>query len=989
LPATVATEPPAPAVRTPPRPPTPPAETQAIPPAETQAAPPEAQATSPAETQATSLAEAQAAALAEARAASLAEAHDVFDLVASNPRRALELAEELLARHGVDAETRVVAERAAALSELDLGRTEAARRRLERARDRARADGPLSRVPEIQVGLAIALLQSEEPEAAMAEIEAAMELAADEATLGRAQSQRATILMRLGRYPEALEQATVALVTCRSAGLLGPVARLLSNQGIVHAYLGQYATAGAELAEALQLLRDEGSDLGAANAVHNLGFVAARQGDVPAALAYFDAAFAEYVRLDVPAHAAFVDRCEVLLAARLLPEARAAAEAAVAGLARAGRGADLAEARLMLAEVALASGDLETAGTQGSRAALALTRQNRTGWAALARFVAARARWAARGPDIDEAARLALELETAGWSAHGLEARIVAARASIEDDDREAAISVLAAARPAETALASTSSDERVRAFYAVALGSLAGGERSAALQALRAGLQIAEEHRAAFGATELRARAATRSAELAELGLDLALESGDPAEVFEWCERWRARSLWPPDATPPTDPVLAERLAQLRHTVAALELAVQVAEPVAELAARRHEIESDIRTRSLEVSHRQRRSPVIPTLVELQASLARANVGVLVELFAVRGHLHAVVCTQRECVVRPLAPVPEVERWRAATRFGLGRLALGRGSGESLVAAGELLVRATAEIDRLVLGPLGDILRGGTTPTESDIVLVPTGGLHSLPWGMLPSLRGRPVSVVPSAALFTSRRGVRRERGATLLVAAPGVPSAEQEVEALGRLYQRAIILRGSSATAGNVAAAMAGAGTAHIVAHGRFRMDNALFSAVELADGPLTVYDLEQISPAPELLVLSACDAGRSDVQPGDELMGTAAAMLSLGSQAIVASVVPVPDAGATRVMTELHQFLIEGHSPSAALALTQSQHSLAAFGPGEVSRRQDEVLVGLAAAGFVCFGMGGWCQGGTIEDVGGEARVRVEQVAAKITK
>jgi CHAT domain-containing protein len=468
-----------------------------------------------------------------------------------------------------------------------------------------------------------------------------------------------------------------------------------------------------------------------------------------------------------------------------------------------------------------------------------------------------------------------------------------------------------------------------------------------------------------------------------------LALESGDPAEVFEWCERWRARSLWPPEVVPPADPVLAERLAQLRHTVAALELAVQAGDATDELASRRQALESGIRRRSLEAPLQPRSSPAIPTLAEVQASLTSSNAAALVELLSVRGQLHAVVCTQDECTVRVLAPVPEVERSLATLRFALGRLVLGRGSEASLQAAAELLLRSAEQIDALVLGPISDLLRSAATVERAETVLVPTGGLHSMPWGLLGSLQGMPISVVPSAALFTNRSSARRLTGATVLVAGPGVASATQEVDAIGRLYEHAVTLRGRLAIARDVASAMAGARIAHIVAHGRFRTDNALFSALELADGPLTVYDLERIGQAPELLVLSACDAGRSDVQPGDELIGMAAAMLSLGSRAIVASVAPVPDAGAPQVMVHFHQLLLMGHTPCAALALTQSAYQFTGFEPGDIAGRSSEVLAALAASGLVCFGAGGFGPEAAPAQDPGRPRVRADRLAAKITK
>ena len=921
-----------------------------------------------------------------------------LELAACDPRRALALAEGLLGRVELSADGRAVAERAAALAELGLGRVADSRARFERARDRALADGVVARVPELQIGLAIVLLQCEEPGAAMAEIDAALRLASDEATLGRAQSQRATILMRLGRYPEALEQATVALATCQSARLAGPVARLRSNVGLVHAYLGDYAKAETELREALDLVRQQGSGLGVANVVHNLGFVAARRGDVPAALAYFDEAFDEYLRLDVPAHAAFTDRCEVLMAVRLLPEARAAAGQAVAGLAAAGQAADLAEAKLMLAEVALAGGDLATARREAEEAAEALRRQGRAGWAALASFVAARARWAVpvggrsyAAPDataerprgrvaegssvggvhappgvVSEASALARELAAAGWRVHALEARIIAARAALESGHRARAVSVLEAAGPAMTAPAGASSDERVRACYAGALRHLGSGDPTAALLALEAGLQIAEEHRAAFGATELRARATLSSADLAELGLELVLEAGAAPAVLEWSERWRARSLWPPDALPPRDRVLADRLTQLRHTVAALERAVQAGgaggAEARRLAERQRRLEAVSRRRSLGTGRQRRSSPPVPQVADVQALLAEAGPAAIVELVLIRGHLHAVVCTQRSCVVRELAPAAELARWRAALRFALGRLVAGRSSRPSLVAVAELLARAAEVTDRLLFGPTEGDLEAALASEGAELVLVPTGALHSLPWALLPRLRGRSLSVTPSIALFMNRTSAPRRGGPAVLVAAPGVPSALAEVEAVGRLYPDAISLTGPAATARDVAAAMRGAGTAHLVAHGRFRTDNALFSALELADGPLTVYELEEIGAPPELLVLSCCDAGRSDVQPGDELMGAAATMLSLGSRAIVASVAPVPDAGAPAVMACFHEHLLAGHAPSTALARAQADHSLGAFTPEELAEGSLPVQRALAAAGFVCLGAGG---------------------------
>jgi len=126
-------------------------------------------------------------------------------------------------------------------------------------------------------------------------------------------------------------------------------------------------------------------------------------------------------------------------------------------------------------------------------------------------------------------------------------------------------------------------------------------------------------------------------------------------------------------------------------------------------------------------------------------------------------------------------------------------------------------------------------------------------------------------------------------------------------------------------------------------------------------MADGPLTVYDLERIARPPEWMVLSACDAGRSEVHPGDELMGTSAALLSLGTRALVSSVAPVPEDGVSSVMTALHEELAGGTGLAAALAAAQARALPGALPYGELASGQRGAREALAAAVFVCLGAG----------------------------
>src|SRR5207245_3953769 len=140
--------------------------------------------------------------------------------------------------------------------------------------------------------------------------------------------------------------------------------------------------------------------------------------------------------------------------------------------------------------------------------------------------------------------------------------------------------------------------------------------------------------------------------------------------------------------------------------------------------------------------------------------------------------------------------------------------------------------------------------------------------------WGLLPSLTDRPVTVAPSAATWLHAAGPATPGTGDVFAAGPGLPAARTEVAAIARHDPTATTLLGKHATVPAVLAALDGADLAHIAAHGVLRTDNPLLSAIELADGPLTVYDLERISRAPRTVVLPACQSGVNAVRAGDEL-------------------------------------------------------------------------------------------------------------------
>ncbi|HET8682281.1 MAG TPA: CHAT domain-containing protein, partial [Micromonosporaceae bacterium] len=150
---------------------------------------------------------------------------------------------------------------------------------------------------------------------------------------------------------------------------------------------------------------------------------------------------------------------------------------------------------------------------------------------------------------------------------------------------------------------------------------------------------------------------------------------------------------------------------------------------------------------------------------------------------------------------------------------------------------------------------------------------------------------------------------------------------TGDAEIATIAAMYGRVRVLRRNAATAAGVLAALDGCWLAHVAAHGTFRADSPLFSALRMDDGPITGYDFEGLRAAPYRLVLPSCDSARLAPTGADELLGLASALLPLGTAGIAASVLPVNDEATAELMATLHRGLSRGLSMAAALAASRA--------------------------------------------------------------
>ncbi|HUN36258.1 MAG TPA: CHAT domain-containing protein [Trebonia sp.] len=869
-------------------------------------------------------------------------AQAALDLVPADPRRALVQAALALdlARAERDPAARSMAYRARGLAARDTGDLDGALAALHSAVRVADSAGLAGHAAHARMSRAFVWLSRGRIAAARRDAEAAVATTRG-LDRARALAQQGLILQRAGELDRALIAYAAALPALRRHGDRLWEARLRNNRAILYAFQGRLRRTRTDISHAAELYASLVLPRSLAGARLNHGAVEGMHGNIPAALAAIDSALEEWRKGGWPLAPPLLEKGEVLLSAGLAHEALATVSAAVSELSSNRQATDLSEAHLLLARAQLAAGAPGPASESAAAARAGFTRQQRPRWAAVARYVEAHAAWAAgaRSDALLRSARRAMtELDGVSWSTAALDLRLLAARLATDLGHLEVARTEL---RAAARALHSTQLERRARAWHAQALLRLQAGDRRGAYAAVSAGLTAAERVRLLLGATELRVMVASHVSELASLGVSLAVEDGSATRVLWSAERHRAATLRIRPVLPPADEHLATLRGQLRATAGEAERARLAGMPLHALNRRQHALEEQLRQRLRYFRGEAGLPGPVPggSASKLTAALASAlGESVLIEYVECAGTLYAIVVPGTTASARPrklasfhpLGPVQPLLDELQALRFAWRRLLTGHGSGGSLEAAAGLAAHAASQLDQALLAPLARMLAG------RPLVVVPPGQLQSLPWPMLPGCADRPVTVAPSAATWlagyqdaaegTPRAASPRQR--VVLIAGPDLPGSTAEIATLAALYPGARILDKASATVAATLQALDGADIAHIAAHGLFRADNPMFSSVLLADGPLTVYDLERLHRAPRAVMLAACDSARTMAHPGDEMTGLASALLTVGTRCVVAPLLPLPDEVAIQLAYGWHAALRAGDHPAQALAAASAR-------------------------------------------------------------
>ncbi len=253
------------------------------------------------------------------------------------------------------------------------------------------------------------------------------------------------------------------------------------------------------------------------------------------------------------------------------------------------------------------------------------------------------------------------------------------------------------------------------------------------------------------------------------------------------------------------------------------------------------------------------------------------------------------------------------------------------------------VIPKTLAEIGQYLLAPIVSSL----SPRVTRIIFLPSDRLFLLPLHAIP-LSGNEldricdryqVSYAPSIEVLLNIQSKARHEVNPQLYAVVN-PGADPELvftltegTAIAKLFEKHAVDQGQEGTKQRVIESVRGSSYVHFSCHGSYDWNDPPQSGLALADGRLTLRDLQQDAvdlSAARLVTLSACETGMSDVIHGsaEEYVGISAGFLLAGVPCIVASLWAVPELSTAMLMERFYQsHLSRGMSFAAALREAQA--------------------------------------------------------------
>ena len=233
-------------------------------------------------------------------------------------------------------------------------------------------------------------------------------------------------------------------------------------------------------------------------------------------------------------------------------------------------------------------------------------------------------------------------------------------------------------------------------------------------------------------------------------------------------------------------------------------------------------------------------------------------------------------------------------------------------------------------QLYHLLIDPIQDLL---PTQPQAHVVFIPQGSLYLAPFAALQAPDGtyliehHTLRTAPSIQVLHLTRQQRQARQRAiqqaLVVGNPyhpdpkrDLPAAAQEARVIARVFQTSPLL-GHQATLSAVKERMPEADLIHLATHAAPNVVGESYGGlIELAhtdtgERILTASDILSMQLQAELVVLSGCNTGLSDIINSDGVVGLARSIMTAGTPSVIMSLWQVPDAPTAFLMQRFYHY------------------------------------------------------------------------------
>lgn len=767
--------------------------------------------------------------------------------------------------------------------------------------------------------------------------------------LARLDSNVGNIFFRQDRPKEALARYQRALEGFEVAAEPRDIAAALSNLAVASTNLGQLPEALSYYRRAREICEKHGLANLLARADYNIAYLYYLRGDYAEARKLYQISRERSQAAGDQYHASLcdLDEAEMYLELNLIPESETMARRAVEGFSRLAMPYEHAKALVNVAVAASQRRDYRIADRTLLKARRLFVREKNPVWPALVDQL--RAVLAFHELRFDKAQRLGssawrvlTRTRVPGRAAH---CQILLARLWLRAGyaDRARAVSRQAVERVGED----LSPSLRFHAHLLEGEIHELQGRREEALESYEAARREVEDMRGRVDTEDLRISILKDKLAVYEglvsLCLDLSAEPASVSRALMLVQQAKSRSLADRIGTPADSKAGSNKTEDARLQAISEELnwiyrQIELATLLDRVAqSNRSEVLRE-RARSLETEMLQVKSRSNPaadrplpstSLQAIQSSLQDGEL--LLEYYEARGILHLFLVHRSGVEAHRLGPSVPVRRAFKLLQFQIGKFRLERQLKPDQEAActGSGGLDAVSyhfqELYQMLVGPVEDRLRG-----FRHLIVAPHRELHSLPFAALDDgskllMERFTLSVAPSASVLARTRTLppRAFTGSVVMaVPDPLAPHIEEEARVVARILPEATLLLGEDASLASFRTFAPSARIVHLAAHGIFRRDNPMFSAVQLVDSRLSLHDLNQGELNVDLLTLSACNTGSAVAVGGDELLGLMRGFLLAGARSLLVTLWEIDDSSTNEFMRTFYREVTAGYPLARAV-------------------------------------------------------------------